>query len=488
MPDLSGFPSQMVLLDCETTGGRASRDRLTEIALIEIEAGKEIDRWQTLINPESSIPPWITRLTGINNAMVAEAPNFEAIADELFERLDGKILVAHNARFDYSFLKQSFQRCGKTLTNKTLCSVKLSRKLFPQHRSHGLDKIIQRLGIEVDARHRAMADTEVILAFMHHISAHVPSEVISATCQQLLKRPSLPSHINQAQIDALPEAPGVYRFYDADGGLLYIGKSVNIRDRVLSHFGQDHKNAKELDISHQLHQIEYQQTPSDFGAQMLENAEIKQFSPRFNRRQTKTKKLYQLALTTNQEGYHQLETVTADMNDIHAITSRYGLFRSRKQAEKKVLELIQEQQLCQKLCGVEKRQRGACFGYQLKKCRGACCGKEPPSAYNLRLDLALQQLKNQQWPWQGPVLVEEHPSHEDWDQVHYHLVDQWCYLGRVKDDKDCLNQLERHQNQAAFFDLDAYKILLRFLLKATQQKHHRLRIKPISTEDLGLSS
>jgi len=309
--------------------------------------------------------------------------------------------------------------------------------------------------------------------------------VIGSTCQQLLKRPSLPSHINQAQIDSLPEAPGVYRFYDAEGGLLYIGKSVNIRDRVLSHFGQDHKNAKELDISHQLHQIEYQQTPSDFGAQMLENAEIKQHSPRFNRRQTKTKKLYQLALTTNQDGYHQLETVTADMTDIHAITHRYGLFRSRKQAEKKVLELIQEQQLCQKLCGVEKRQRGACFGYQLKKCRGACCGKESSSAYNLRLELALQQLKNQQWPWPGPVLIEEHPSHGDWDQVHYHLVDQWCYLGRVKDDNDCLSQLERQQNQPSYFDLDAYKILLRFLLKATQQKHHRLHIKPISTEDLG---
>jgi len=484
MTDLSAFPSKMVLLDCETTGGRAYRDRLTEIALIEIEDGAVVDQWQTLINPECTIPPWISRLTGIDNAMVAEAPTFEHIAASLFDRLQGKVLVAHNARFDYSFLKQSFQRCGITLSNKTLCSVKLSRQLYPQYRSHGLDRIIERLEIKVADRHRAMADTQVILAFMQHISENFDPAVISSSCQQLLRRPSLPSHIDQSQIDVLPDAPGIYRFFDADGGLLYIGKSVNIRERVLSHFGQDHKIAKELDISHQLHLIEFEQTPSDFGAQLLENTEIKKRSPRFNRRQTKIKKLYQLALTTNQQGYCQLETVTADMNDIETITRRYGLFRSRKQAEKKVLELIQEQHLCQKLCGVEKRQRGACFGYQLKKCRGACCGKEPSSHYNLRLQLALQQLKNQQWPWPGPVVVEEHPINQDWDQVHFHLLDQWCYLGQVNNNSDCLAQLEQHKNQSVFFDLDTYKILLRFLINPSRQKHHRLLIKPVSIEQL----
>lgn len=484
MTDLSAFPAQMVLLDCETTGGRASRDRITEIALIEVEHGIVIDRWQTLIDPGVSIPPWITRLTGIHQDMLDNAPRFDQIAPALFERLQGKVIVAHNARFDFSFLKQSFARCGLHLTSKTLCSVRLSRQLFPQYRRHGLDRIIERLVIKMDDRHRAMADTEVILAFLQHISEQFPAETITATCHHLLKRPSLPSHVSQEQIDALAEAPGIYRFYDSEGGLLYIGKSVNIRERVLSHFSQDHQSAKELDISSQLHQIEFKQTPSDFGAQLLENREIKTRSPRYNRRQTKTRKLFQLLVTSNQDGYLQLETVTTGMTDIADITRRFGLFRSRKQAEKKLLELVQQFQLCQKLCGVEKRQHGPCFGFQLRKCKGACCGQEAASHYNLRLQMALEGLKNRQWPWQGPILVEEHPLHDDFHEVHYHLVDQWCYLGQVRDSQDCLSLLADNRQDPPFFDLDSYKILLRFLLSPASQKHQRLVIKPFSSDEL----
>lgn len=475
----------MVLLDCETTGGRASRDRMTELALIEIEDGQVIDRWQSLINPEVSIPPWITRLTGISNAMIETAPSFTDLAPALFERLQGKVIVAHNARFDYSFLKQSFLRCGLNLNCKTLCSVRLSRKLFPQHRHHGLDRIIARLGIEIDDRHRAMADTEVILAFLQHISEQFPATQITDICRQLLKRPSLPSHVSQSQIDALPELPGVYRFLDAEGALLYIGKSVNIRERVLSHFSQDHQNAKELDISKALHQIEYQQTPSDFGAQLLENTEIKQYSPRFNRRQTKSKTLYQLSLSHDDEGYLRTEVVATNMQAITDITRRFGLFRSRKQAQNSLLELVQNHQLCQKLCGLEKRQRGACFGFQLKKCRGACCGQESASHYNLRLQLALEGMKNQQWPWQGPILVEEHSLDANDNSADYHLIDQWRYLGKVRDYDDCGYLLSKNQQNPAYFDRDSYKILVRFLLAPDRQKHHRLIIKPLNLEQVS---
>ncbi|MED5509596.1 MAG: exonuclease domain-containing protein [Pseudomonadota bacterium] len=486
MADLSAFPSRMVLLDCETTGGRASRDRMTELALIQVDDGVVVDRWQTLINPGVAIPPWITRLTGISNPMIEDAPRFEDIAPALFERLQDRVIVAHNARFDYSFLKQSFQRCGYQLSSKTLCSVRLSRKLFPEHRYHGLDRIIERLGIEMDDRHRAMADTEVILAFFQYISDTFPPDEIESVCKQLLKRPSLPSHISQEQIDALPDLPGIYRFLDAEGVPLYIGKSVNIRERVLSHFSQDHQNSKELDISKALHHIEFEQTPSDFGAQLLENTEIKLYSPRFNRRQTKSKTLYQISLAEDAEGLLATEVVATDMTAIEDITRRYGLFRSRKQAQNTMLELIQTHQLCQKLCGLEKRQNGACFGFQLKKCKGACCGKENAASYNLRLRLALDSLKNQQWPWPGPVIIEEHPLHEDWDAVHYHLVDQWRYLGQVKDEADCQQLLNKNQQNPAYFDRDSYKILVRFLLNPDRQKHQRLVIKPFSLDQTEL--
>lgn len=479
MADLSAFPSKMVLLDCETTGGRADHDRMTELALIVVTEGRVSERWQTLLNPGIAIPPWITRLTGISDDMVAKAPRFEDIAESLSNKLEDSIIVAHNARFDYSFLKQAFLRCGRSLNNKTLCSVRLSRLFFPEHRHHGLDRIIERLGLILTDRHRAMADTEVILAFLEHIGERFSAADIEAGWQQLTKRPSLPSHIAASQIDALPEAPGIYRFYDAEGSLLYIGKSINIRDRVLSHFSQDHKNKKALDISSQLHQITFERTASDFGAQMLENSEIKQYSPRYNRRQTKIKKLYQLVKNTNAEGFHTLECVLTDRSAIDEISQRYGLFRSRKQAQEKILQLTQDHQLCQKLCGLEKRQRGSCFAYQLKKCRGACCGEEATASYNLRLELALQTLKNQQWPWPGPILVEEFPLDETKGDPDYHLIDQWRYLGRVRDETDCYQRLQRLNKEPTFFDKDSYRILLRFLLKPHKQAHHHLQIKPL---------
>lgn len=483
MTDLSAFPDRMVLLDCETTGGRASYDRMTELALIEVTDGQVTDRWQTLLNPGIAIPPWITRLTGITDDMVADAPRFEDIADVLHQRLENSVIVAHNARFDYSFLKQSFLRCGVSLNSKTLCSVRLSRHFFPEHRHHGLDRIIERLGLTLTDRHRAMADTEVILAFLQHISAHFSTEDIEKSWRQVIKRPTLPSHISTEQINELPESPGIYRFYDAEGSLLYIGKSINIRDRVLSHFSQDHKSRKSLDISTQLHHISFEKTASDFGAQLLENVEIKQFSPRYNQRQTKTKKLYQLAQSCNAEGYHTVECVVTDMTAIHEITQRYGLFRSRKQAQDTLLQLSQDHQLCQKLLGLEKRQRGSCFGYQLKKCRGACCGAEPANSYNLRLALALQSLKNQQWPWPGPILVAEYPLHEENSEPDYHLVDQWRYLGKVRDETDCRQRLQQSDAEPAYFDKDTYKILLRFLLKPVKQAHHKLQITPLSPAD-----
>ncbi|HEC74384.1 MAG TPA: exonuclease [Methylophaga aminisulfidivorans] len=479
----------MILLDCETTGGRAGRDKITEIALIEVTDGIVTNRWQSLINPGINVPPWITSITGIDNSMLEHAPSFTDIAESLHDTLSGKVLVAHNARFDYSFLKQEFKRAGYDYSAKTLCSVKLSRRLFPQYKGHSLDKIIERFSIPTTGRHRAMADTEVILAFFAIVKQHIPEETIASVINGLLKRPSLPSHLDPSLIDNLPSTPGVYQFYDEAGVMLYIGKSINIKDRVLSHFSSDHSHHKELDISQQLHHIEWIETASDFGAQLLENEQIKQYSPRYNRRQTKTKKLFQLSKITNKEGYAELDVIVADMQNPQAITARYGLFRSKKQAQTKLLELINEHHLCQRLCAIEKKKTGPCFAHQLKKCRGACCQKEPSISYNLRVELALSRIKNQQWPWQGPILIEENASGHQWDKAQYHLVDQWCYLGKVRDEDDCVSVIEAHEQRPAFFDLDSYKILIRFLLPMHASKYPQLTIKTLTlTTDASINA
>ena len=143
----SGFPDAMVLLDCETTGGKAIYHRIIEIGLIVIEGGELIETWQTFIDPKVALPPFIQRLTGITPGMINGAPAFFDIAEELLSKLKGRTLVAHNARFDYSFLKNEFKRAGFTYNAKPLCSVKFSRNLYPQFKRHGLSEIIKRFDL-----------------------------------------------------------------------------------------------------------------------------------------------------------------------------------------------------------------------------------------------------------------------------------------------------------------------------------------------------
>ncbi|NIP50157.1 MAG: GIY-YIG nuclease family protein [Gammaproteobacteria bacterium] len=473
---LEGFPDRMVLLDCETTGSIPGRDRLTEIALIEIEKGEVIDQWQTLINPGITIPAFITRLTGISNEMVADAPSFHDIARELKERLENKVLVAHNIRFDYSFIKQAFSDAGIEFAAQTLCSVKLSRKFYPSFKRHRLDDIINRLQLTISGRHRAMTDTSVILSFFERISMDFDPQDITAVCKHFLNKPSIPSQLHESEVTKLPNTPGTYRFYSENGNLLYVGKSVTLRTRVLSHFSQNLSNSREMNINRQVHHIDYDKTPSDFGALLLENLQIKLLSPTYNRRQRRQRKLYQFELTTDELGYIKLHLALADMTKPPAIFNRYGLFRSKSQAINQLKKIAGKHRLCHRLLGLEKKREGACFAYQLKKCPGSCCGKETATQHNLRLELAIQELKNLSWPWSGPVLVIEQPLSGNYDDTHYHLVDQWIYLGRVKNDAEALERWWDSRNDPVSFDLDTYQILLKFLLSPQLQKVNRLRV------------
>ncbi len=459
-----GFPKNMVLLDCETTGGNAQRDRMTELALLFVENGEITGRWQQLFNPGQRIPPWISELTGITNAMVAGQPAFAELADTIYDLLADKVLVAHHARFDYGFLRAEFQRAGMTFLSKTLCSVKLSRRFYPEARRHGIDAIVDRLGLHIENRHRAMDDADVIGKLFSQISADYPATDIQQVCQQLLQQTRLPSQLDPTEIEKLPESPGVYRFYDENGALLYVGKSINIKQRVLSHFASQ-SSARSSEMQQQLAHIDFIETPSDFGAQLLENQLIKSETPLYNRRQTKAKRLFQLALSTDKRGYQRVQIEMADLSQPPEFTNRFGLFRSQKQAQKKLLQLVTEHQLCQQLTGLEPAKKGSCFGFQLHKCKGACAGVEAAMIYNLRLQTALSGLKNQVWPWSGPILVKELAIDGDDDKSHYHLIDQWLYLGRVNDIDSAQQRLFRIADVPQYFDLDAYKIQLRFLLK-----------------------
>jgi DNA polymerase III subunit epsilon len=173
----------LIFLDLETTGMLPAHERITEVGLVEVSDGEFVGSWSQLVNPQKLIPPFIEALTGITNEMVEDAPSFAQLAPAMFERLEGKLLIAHNARFDYGFLKSEFERVGLSYRPRVLCTVKLSRKLFPEHRRHNLDSVIERHGLSCSARHRALGDAEVLWQFLQKIEAEVDAERIDAALQ-----------------------------------------------------------------------------------------------------------------------------------------------------------------------------------------------------------------------------------------------------------------------------------------------------------------
>lgn len=488
-----GFPDKLAIIDCETTGGKSEYHRIIEIGVVLVDEGQLTKRWKSFIDPERPLPPFISTLTGITSDMLEGQPLFTDIAEELFELLSDRIFVAHNARFDYSFIRKEFERVGINFSAKTLCSVKLSRQLYPQFKRHSLEAIIKRFGFEVENRHRALDDAEMVWEFFLKTSELLDCDEIAATCAQLLKNPSLPPNIKKKEVKALPKLAGVYYFYDDAGKLLYIGKSVNIQARVMSHFSQDHRSSKERSMCQKIAHIDYQRTPGDFGAQLLESNEIKALSPIYNRRLRRIRKLFSLQREHQPSGYDTV-SIRESMSDISEAED-IGLFRSPRQAGKRLEKLADDFFLCHKLLGLEGNpgDNKPCFRRQLKRCFGACEGAEPAQDYNRRLHVALNTNRVQTWPFQSAILVKERSLTEEEFQ-HYHLIDQWRYLGRVDDEhalqekgfcfrehgkNEPMQKDEESINEIAF-DLDIYRILLRFLMKEKDLPLNGLEVIPLA--------
>lgn len=451
------LPSYL-LLDLETTGGNPVADRITEIAAVRIEEGREVARWSTLVNPGTRIPAFIESLTGIDNAMVADAPAFEAVAPRLLELLDGAVLVAHNARFDHGFLKNSFQRMQIDLRVRTLCTVRLSRRLYPQHRSHGLDAIIQRHGLQTPVRHRAMGDVDVVLAWLAQARTDHGDMALSRAADELLRgSTSLPPYL-ETELSDLPQGPGVYLLYGESAQPLYVGKSVQLRARVLSHFQADHSAGREMRLAQETRRVETRRTAGELGALLLESRLVKQLQPVHNRRLRRDSTLCAWRLHEDMAAQPLVELVQGDRLDPRALGALYGVFRSRRQATEALGALADAQGLCPRLLGLE-TGRGRCFSSQLGRCRGACCAREPLSLHHLRLSLALAELRLQAWPFAGPIGLREHDAASGRTDIH--VFDHWCHLATVHDHHALEDALQ--SRQALAFDLDTYRLLLSHL-------------------------
>lgn len=397
------------VIDVETTGLSPKTEKITEIAIYIHDGEKIIDEFSTLINPEKNIPFQITRLTGINNKMVKDAPKFYEIAKKVVEITEGKIFVGHHVSFDYNFVKSEFKSLGYDYNRKTLCTVKLARKLIPGKNSYGLGKLCKELNIQIANRHRAHGDAlattkvfELLLSIDHQAA------------EKTLR--GYNSNLSKSIINQLPEEAGVYYFYNSKQELIYVGKSKSIRDRVLSHLSNN-LTRKAIEMRDAIANVDYKITGSELVALLLESHEIKSHKPIFNRAQRRTLYNYGLYKFKDDHGYLQLKILKLIEGSI-PLTS----YTSKNEAQQHLYTLVEEYQLCQKLSNLYESE-GACFHYQIHQCLGACIQEEDPSKYNLRVKNAI---KNYQFKKDSFYLIDQGRNEHEKSVIK---VEKGKYLG-----------------------------------------------------------
>jgi DNA polymerase III subunit epsilon len=370
------------IIDIETTGGSPGRDRITEIAILIHDGLTITERFSTLIHPERYIPEYITRLTGISNEMVENAPKFYEVARKIVELTEGMIFVAHNVNFDYNFVEYEFKSLGYKFKRDKLCTVRLSRKLLPGKKSYSLGRLCDSLGITIEGRHRAAGDAEAT-AVLFDILLAQKSQHPTYRKQNLqdLTRTRLDS-VKEHLIKKLPEATGVYYFLDKAGSIMYVGKSKNIRRRAFSHLTT--KTKKTTQMLGELHDVDFVLTGSELIALLLESEEIKKLKPKYNRARKQS------------EFSHSIVWFKADSGIINFRIDHYGSkhqalqsFPSFYTAQERLRGWQEAFVLCENYCsdGAE----GACFYLGIKKCNGICCGEEEVAVYNVRAQKVIHQ-------------------------------------------------------------------------------------------------
>lgn len=378
------------IVDIETTGLSPVHDRIIEIAIV-IYDGREItETFSSLVSPQLLLPPGIIRLTGITNEVLQDAPQFYEIARKIVELTENKIFVAHNVRFDYSFVRQSFRRLGYNFYRRQLCTFRLSRKHFPGLPSYSLGSLCRFLNIEAESEHRAIKDALATLRLFEKLHPLHNEEPPGSTALAECKETFLPPGISHEDIAKIPEETGVYFFYDEREKLIYVGKSKNIRKRILSHFSGDLKSSRSREMKNKIRQLRYEVTGSELVALLRESELIKKHQPPYNRDQRNTLYLYGIFSSMDGSGYLRLslERLPADGNGSEPLLS----FTNRMEAMEFLEKLLKKYDLCQKLCGIHKTG-GPCFSYHTKGCQGACIGKELPPNYNKRVKKAIWQFE-----------------------------------------------------------------------------------------------
>ena len=372
------------IVDIETTGGHASANGITEIAICIHNGKKVIERYETLVNPQRDIPIYIRALTGITNEMVSDAPPFEDVAHDIYHLLNGKIFVAHNVNFDHSFVRYHLAAAGYDLQCNKLCTVRLGRKILPGLPSYSLGKLCHHLGIANEARHRAAGDAEATARLFSLLLQSDKENHIGQALKQRSKEQVLPPNLNKADIDKLPMMPGIYYFHDQKGKAIYVGKAKNIKKRVCSHFSGNNPNLQRQEFLRNIHHISFQECGTELIAFVLEAVEIKRLWPKYNRSLKRFEQGYALYDYIDQRGYVRLAVdkhhkFQVPVYTCNSLLEGYSLLNT----------LIDTFELCPKMCFIQKNS-AECNGVHKDDC--ACTGVMPPEEYNQRVNAAIDSL------------------------------------------------------------------------------------------------
>jgi len=447
------FEYPVVFVDIETTGGSYRNSRVLEVAAIRYENGKVVDEFTSLINPETHIPRMITSLTGITEGDIVGAPIFADIAERFAEIMNGAVFVAHNVRFDYSFIKNEFAMIGMNFAPRLLCTVRLSRYLYKFEQGHSLAKLIARYDIPFTSRHRAMDDARAILYFSEMAFKEHGEELFQMALKHQLKSQSLPPNLDLEELQRITDGPGVYIFKDESQQPIYVGKSIHLKKRVMSHF-QD-VSSKEVRISQSTHHVETIPTGSELAALILESKLVKELKPIHNRRLRRVTS-YAMVVKDMKGDYATVAIKQGNVDTETDLNFIYGMYPSRMKAKKRLEEITGIFSLCPKLMGLEKAT-GACFSYRLGKCKGACVGEEAPELYNRRFELALEHTRLVSWPFDTPITV---PVNAKGEHV---IIKNWMVQGYIDDGGDPVYDVDE-----PYFDMDEYKIIRRFIRENKQ--------------------
>ncbi|GAB1446524.1 MAG: GIY-YIG nuclease family protein [Cyclobacteriaceae bacterium] len=372
------------IVDIETTGGHADKHRVTEVAIYHHDGIRITNHYHTLINPGRSIPHFITGLTGINYEMVKESPSFEQVALEIHEQLKDRIFVAHNAHFDYSFLKKEFEEVGINWNTKKLCTVRLSRKIIPGLSSYSLGRLAESLGIIIQGRHRAGGDAEATSRIFDLLLKRDSEGVILKALKRNSGETTLPPNLPKEDYDRLPVKVGVYYFMDGRGNVIYVGKAINIKKRIAGHFTGTAREWSRSNIRNEIHHITYELTGSELIALILESQEIRRLWPKYNQAQKHRSEEWGIFDYEDRAGYLRFA-----INTVKRGTKPLISFSSKGDVWNFMWKKVKEFELCPKLSGLQ-IAKGLCFSYQTGECKGGCMGVESTKKYNKRIHATIE--------------------------------------------------------------------------------------------------